>query len=77
MRRTSSLNQSSQEVGIASCRIENPIRAIIEDQSTDCATCGSSAPSRDFQPMLPWTAAEKKRCSRHTRRHRQRQRTHY
>ena len=35
MRRARTLNQSSQDVGIVSCRIEQPIRAVLQDQPSD------------------------------------------
>lgn len=41
MGRAASLNESSQDSGIASGRIEQPIRAVMDDQSYDGSACGS------------------------------------
>jgi hypothetical protein len=41
VRRARALNQSSQDVGIDSCRIEHPIPTVFEDQPSDGATCES------------------------------------
>lgn len=49
MRRARSLNQSSQDGEIASYRIEQPIGAVLQDQSNDGATCGRRAPPATFR----------------------------
>lgn len=41
VRRARAMNQSSQDVGIASYCIEHPIRTVFEDQTSDGATCES------------------------------------
>lgn len=49
MGRASALNESSQDVGIASCRIEQPIGAVIQDQSSDGAAYRSRASPATFR----------------------------
>ena len=49
VRRASALNQSRQDVGIVYGRIEHPIRAVIKDHSTRCATFGSNAGPETFR----------------------------
>ena len=54
MRRASPMNQSSQDVGSAYCSIEHPIRAVIEDKSTDGATGGRRARPATFSRYCRW-----------------------
>ncbi|WHZ29162.1 MAG: hypothetical protein OJF51_003963 [Nitrospira sp.] len=49
MRRASTLNQSCQDVGIVSYGIEQPIRVVLEDQSSKGATCDSCARPATFR----------------------------
>lgn len=49
VRRAYSLKQSTQDGGIVPCRIEHPIRAVLENQSNGGATCRSRTRPATFR----------------------------